>query len=346
MESFVFAANSVLPLIALIFFGYVLKRIGFLNENFLTVGNKLVFKIFLPVLLFYNVYNIQSLDQINWAFVLYGVCAIFLFFVVGMIVTPLFVKDKSQCGVIVQGIFRSNFALIGVPLATSLFGADGAASASVLSAFTIPLFNILAVVALTVFQNKTPQLKDANDTDTKGQSSFKKVLVGTVTNPLILSVVAGLLVLLVRSLFVELGWDFRLKSFTLFGQEVTFVYKALQYVANIATPFALIVLGGKFTISAVKRLWKPILATTLIRCVAVPAISLFGAYLLIPSLQGQHFAAYIAVFGTPTAVSSAIMAKEMGGDDELAGQIVVWTTVLSAFTIFVEIVLLKAVGIF
>ena len=346
MESFVFAANSVLPLIILILLGYLLKRIGFLGESFLNVGNKLVFKILLPALLFYNVYNIQSFEQINWSFVLYGVCAIFVFFVVGMLVTPLFVKDKSQCGVIVQAIFRSNFALIGVPLATSLFGAEGAASASVLSAFTIPLFNILAVITLTVYQNKTPQLQDETKADVKPQAQFKKVLVGTITNPLILSVVAGLLVLLVRALFVEFGWTFRLKSFTLFGQEVTFVYKALQYVANTATPFSLIVLGGKFTISAVKRLWKPILVTTLIRCVAIPAISLFVAYLLIPSLQGQHFAAYIAVFGTPTAVSSAIMAKEMGGDDELAGQIVVWTTILSAFTIFVEIVVLKAVGIF
>ena len=346
MESFVFAANSVLPLIILILLGYLLKRIGFLGESFLNVGNKLVFKILLPALLFYNVYNIQSFEQINWSFVLYGVCAIFVFFVVGMLVTPLFVKDKSQCGVIVQAIFRSNFALIGVPLATSLFGAEGAASASVLSAFTIPLFNILAVITLTVYQKKTPQLQDETKADVKPQAQFKKVLVGTITNPLILSVVAGLLVLLVRALFVEFGWTFRLKSFTLFGQEVTFVYKALQYVANTATPFSLIVLGGKFTISAVKRLWKPILVTTLIRCVAIPAISLFVAYLLIPSLQGQHFAAYIAVFGTPTAVSSAIMAKEMGGDDELAGQIVVWTTILSAFTIFVEIVVLKAVGIF
>ena len=347
MESFVFAANSVLPLIALIFLGYVLKRIGFLNDNFLNVGNKLVFKILLPVLLFYNVYNIQSFEQINWAFVLYGAGAVFAFFVIGMVVVPLFVKDKSQCGVIIQGIFRSNFALIGVPLATSLFGADGAASASVLSAFAIPLFNILAVITLMVFQNKTPQVQNAvNNATNKSQSTFKKVLIGTITNPLILAVVSGLLVLLVRSLFVELGWSFRLKSFTLFGQDVTFIYKALQYVANTATPFSLIVLGGKFTISAVKRLWKPILATTLIRCVAVPAISLFVAYLLIPSLQGQHFAAYIAVFGTPTAVSSAIMAKEMGGDDELAGQIVVWTTIFSAFTIFVEIVILKAVGIF
>ena len=163
---------------------------------------------------------------------------------------------------------------------------------------------------------------------------------------LLITLVAGLVVLLIRALFVELGWSFRLASFKLFGQEVTFVYKALQYVANTATPFSLIVLGGRFTVSAVKRLWKPVLATTLIRCVAVPAVSLTLAYLLFPSLQGQRFAAYIAVFGTPTAVSSAIMAKEMGADDELAGQVVVWTTLLSAVTIFLEIVVLRAVGIF
>ena len=342
MGSFIFAANAVLPLIILIVVGYLLKRVGFLSDSFLNTGNKLVFKVLLPALLFYNVYNIENIGQINWTFVLYAVCAIIVIFTVAMVVTPLFVKDKGQCGAVIQGVFRSNFALIGVPLATALFGAQGAAAASVLSAFTIPLFNMLAVVALTVYNNQAPQLEQAS----QKKSSFIKVLKGTVTNPLILAVVGGLVVLLIRALFVELNWSFRLKSFTIFDSEVTFFYKALQYVANTATPFSLIVLGGRFTVSAVKRLWKPVLATTLIRCVAVPAVSLTLAYLLFPSLQGQHFAAYIAVFGTPTAVSSAIMAKEMGADDELAGQVVVWTTLLSAVTIFVEIVVLRAVGIF
>ena len=152
--------------------------------------------------------------------------------------------------------------------------------------------------------------------------------------------------LLARGLFVEWDWSFRLKSFSLFGQEITFIYKALQYLANTATPISLIVLGGRFTVSSVKRLWKPIAITTLLRCAVVPAVALTLAYLLVPSLQGQHFAAYIALFGTPTAVSSAIMAREMGGDGELADQIVVWTTLMSAFTIFIEIAVLKAVGIF
>ena len=341
MESFVFAANSVLPLVALILVGQLLKKVGFLNDNFLVIGNKLVFKVLLPALLFYNVYNIDNISQINWAFVLYGSCSIVVIFAIAMVVTPIFVKDKGQCGVIIQALFRSNFALIGVPLALSLFGQQGAAEASVLSAFTIPVFNILAVLTLSVYHKEMPEVGEKSTT-----SPLKKVIVGIVTNPLILSVVAGLVVLLIRALFVELGWSFRLASFKLFGQDVTFVYKALQYVANTATPISLIVLGGRFKVSAVKRLWKPIVITTVLRCAVIPTVGLTLAYLLMPSLQGQHFAAYIALFGTPTAVSSAIMAKEMGGDGELADQLVVWTTIISAFTIFLEIVVLKSVGIF
>lgn len=343
MESFVFAANSVLPLIALIFLGHLLKKVGFLNDNFLAIGNKLVFKVLLPALLFYNVYNIENIHQINWAFVLYGVGAVVTIFAIAMVVTPLFVKDRAKCGVIIQALFRSNFALIGVPLALSLFGQQGAAEASVLSAFTIPVFNILAVLTLNVYHKDVPALAEGNQPK---MSPLKKVLVGIATNPLILSVFAGLLVLLVRALFVELGWSFRLENFQLFGQEVTFVYKALQYVANTATPISLIVLGGRFQVSSVKRLWKPIVITTVLRCIVIPAVGLTLAYLIVPSLQGQHFAAYIALLGTPTAVASAIMAKEMGGDGELADQLVVWTTITSAFTIFVEIVVLKSVGIF
>ena len=229
----------------------------------------------------------------------------------------------------IQSAFRSNYAIIGLPLASALFGDKGAAAAGVMSAFCVPLFNILSVIALSIF----------NGNGEKGKIDVKKILLGIVKNPLILATVAGLLTLGIREIFVQCEITFRLRN-------IEFLYKTIENLKSICTPFALLVLGGKFEFSAVKRQLKYIVFGTFVRTVAVPVIALSIAYFFIPGLLGEHFATYVAVFGTPVAVASAIMAKEMGADDELAGQLVVWTSLVSTVTIFVYVVVFRSIGVF
>ena len=328
-DAFIFAANAVLPIVLMIALGYFFKRIGLLNQGFLDVGNKLTFRVLIPALLYCNIYGIGSLGEINLVFVLYGLAAVVSIFLISTLVTCLFTKDSGKRGALIQAAFRSNYAIIGLPLASALFGDKGAAAAGVMSAFCVPLFNILAVVTLTIFNNDSQ----------KKSIDIKKILIGIIKNPLIIGTVLGLLTLAVRELFVQWGVDFRLK-------DIEFLYKTLENLKSICTPFALIVLGGKFEFSAVKRQLKHIVFGTLMRTVAVPVIALSAAYFFIPGLSGEHFATYVAVFGTPVAVASAIMAKEMGADDELAGQLVVWTSLVSTVTIFIYVVIFRAIGVF
>lgn len=328
-DAFIFAANAVLPIVLMIALGYFFKRIGLLNQGFLDVGNKLTFRVLIPALLYCNIYGIGSLGEINLVFVLYGLAAVVSIFLISTLVTCLFTKDSGKRGALIQAAFRSNYAIIGLPLASALFGDKGAAAAGVMSAFCVPLFNILAVVTLTIFNNDSQ----------KKRIDIKKILIGIIKNPLIIGTVLGLLTLAVRELFVQWGVDFRLK-------DIEFLYKTLENLKSICTPFALIVLGGKFEFSAVKRQLKHIVFGTLMRTVAVPVIALSAAYFFIPGLSGEHFATYVAVFGTPVAVASAIMAKEMGADDELAGQLVVWTSLVSTVTIFIYVVIFRAIGVF
>lgn len=328
-DAFVFAANAVLPIVLMIALGYFFKRIGLLNQGFLDVGNKLTFRVLIPALLYYNIYGIGSLGEINFGFVLYGLAAVVVIFLVSTLITCLFTKDQGKRGSLIQAVFRSNYAIIGLPLASSLFGDKGAAAAGVMSAFCVPLFNILAVVTLTVFNNGSQKKK----------IDVKKILIGIVKNPLIIATVLGLLTLAVRELFVLWGARFRLR-------DIEFLYKTLENLKSICTPFALIVLGGRFEFSAVKRQLRYIVFGTLMRTVAVPVLGLAVAYFFIPGLSGEHFATYVAVFGTPVAVASAIMAKEMGADDELAGQLVVWTSLVSTVTIFIYVAIFRAIGVF
>lgn len=328
-DAFIFAANAVLPIVLMIALGYFLKRIGLFSSEFLNVGNKLTFRVLIPALLFYNIYGIGSFEEINLGFVLYGIAAVVVIFLIATLVTCLFTKDSGKRGALIQSAFRSNYAIIGLPLAASLFGDKGAAAAGVMSAFCVPTFNILAVITLTIFNNKSE----------KGKIDVKKILLGIVKNPLIIGTVAGLLVLAIREIFVSCNISFRLR-------DIEFLYKTLENLKSICTPFALLVLGGKFEFSAVKRQLRYIVFGTLIRTVAVPVAALAVAYFCIPNLSGEHYATYIAVFGTPVAVASAIMAKEMGADDELAGQLVVWTSLVSTVTIFIYVVFFRSVGIF
>ena len=329
-DIFMYAINAVMPIIMLIVLGYILKQIGFLDANFVKRGNKLVFRVGLPALLFYTIYNVEDLGAFNWSTVWFSIGTVLLIFVLGLIVVRLFIKDRKRKGVVLQCIFRSNYAIIGIPLAEALGGPEGIALVAVLSAFVVPLFNVLAVIALSLF------------TSEGGKIDIKSVLKKIVTNPLILGTVAGLLALLIRS-FIPLGPDGQ--PVFLISRDLKFIYKAIENINKMATPLALIVLGGQFVFSAAGKMLKEIIIGVSWRTLLSPAVGIGLALLLthlgVVNFGPAEFTVFVALFGTPVAVSSAVMAGEMGCDDQLAGQYVVWTSVCSMFTIFAIVFVLR-----
>jgi predicted permease len=237
-------------------------------------------------------------------------------------------RSGEKRGALLQACFRSNYALIGIPLAASLFGQEGVSVATLLSAVSIPLFNVLAVVSLSLF-GKGGQ-----------RPRVGRILAEILRNPLIQSIALGILVLCLRGVTVEAGMAFRLS-------ELAPLWKVLGYLSDLATPLALLMLGVQFEFSAVKELRREILFGTVIRTVLVPLLGLGVAFLCFrDAFGGAKFAALVALFATPVAVSSVPMAQEMGADHTLAGQLVVWTTLSSAVTVFVASFLLKLAGVF
>lgn len=328
MSNLLFTLNAILPIIIPILLGYFLKRINFFSEKFLPECNKLVFKVLIPILLFSNLY-LADLSTINWLFVLFIVLAILLLFGIGLVVVILFIPNKKQKGVILQASFRSNYAIIGIPLASMLGGEAAKLEASVIAAVSVPLFNILAVIALSIF-DKTEDSK----------VSIKSILYKIITNPLIIGVLAGICVCLINTGITKLGFDM---NFFL-NNKLTFITKTISDLSKVATPLALIVLGGRFEFSSVKSMWKELSIAVSLRLVIAPLILLTIAYFLGFNSTTQ-FAILIAVFASPIAVSSAPMAQQMGQDEELAGQIVVWTSALSAFTLFIIILICTMMNI-
>lgn len=336
-----FTCNAVLPIILLILLGYFLKKIKLVPDLFWRLANKLCFKICIPAMLFINIYQTENISEIGrqWKVVVFSMVAILLVFGFGLLYVLLFIKENRQKGVILQCIFRSNFAIIGISLVESLAGGNAEAKivAAVLSATSIPLFNILAIVSLSIF---------VKDEDKK--VSVKDILLKIVKNPLIIGVFLGIVALGIRSL-LTIGRETPL--FTI-KNNIPFLYTTINNLKGIASSLALLALGGDFTFSAISRLKKQIIAGTLARVLIVPITCLLVAYFLNKSgsFLGMDssicFPALIALFGTPVAVSSAPMAAEMNNDDELAGQLVVWTSISSALTLFLIIFACSLLGIF
>lgn len=364
-DIFLTSVNAVVPIILLILIGYILKRIGFLNPNFIKIGNKFVFKACLPCMLFINVYDsMNSFADIRWDVVIYAVVAICVIFALGLFTAILTTSVKKRRGVILQCSFRSNFAIIGLTLVERLGGDSGVAG--IISAFSIPVFNILAVIALSIFadnesvsqndnidgnsltdcQKESAQSSPGVRAATSGQS-IKNILLNIVKNPLIIGVVLGLVFVGIREIErAVFGGEVPFR----FDTQLKFLYTAASDLKAIASPLALIVLGGQFEFSAVKGMTKEIVVGTVWRIVLAPVLGIGIGWLLseftgIFTFGTDVYPTLIALFGTPVAVSSAIMAGEMKNDEQLATQLVVWTSVCSIATIFAMVFILMSCGL-
>lgn len=330
MDSFLFSVGAVAPIVLMVIIGYFLKMIGWMDERFAKDANKLVFRAFMPIMLFLNIYRIEDLSGIDFGFIGFVLIILLAVFFLSIPASAVVTKNKDRRGVLIQAAFRSGYSLIGIPLAESLYGAEGAIAATLLSAAVIPLYNILAVISLSMFGGD----------DGKEKPSVKKILLGIIKNPLILGIAAGMVALGIRVLLTNAGIDFRLSN-------ITPLFTVLKYISNLAIPMALLVLGAQFELSAVASLRREIIFGTVVRTVVVPVISIGIAYFFLRnSFNSAHFACFVSVFATPVAVTTVPMAQEMDGDVTLAGQLVVWSTLVSALTVFLATFLLRIGGAF
>ncbi len=328
MDALIFSLNAVLPLVLTVALGYLLKRMGLIPLNVSQAINKLVFRVFLPSMLFLNVYKIKSFSISDIGFIGYVMIAVALTFLVMIPIVSAFTKDGKKRGVLLQGSFRTNYALIGIPLATSIAGEAGALIATVLSAIVVPFYNVLAVISLSIFG------------DGKNKPSVKKIILGILKNPLIDSIALGFVFLGIRAICNHYGATFA-------PENIKPIWSVVQNMGSLATPLALISLGAQFEFSAVKELRRELTFSLVTRTLIMPLLGIGIAYLCFSkSFDAGQFAALIAVFATPVAVSSVPMTQEMGGDSALAGQIVVFTTIFSVLSVFVSCFLLRFAGIF
>lgn len=312
MENLMISANAVLPMCLVMALGYGTRRLGWLRREEISTINKIAFRIFLPCLLYYNIYCSDLSGSFDPLLMAYAVGGVLLTFGLALGYTLLTEKLPERRGVLIQGMFRSNYVIMGIPVATALFGADQLGTVSILIAVIVPLFNMLAVVVLEVFRGQKPK-----PLHILGQIAKNPLVIGSVLG--ILTLVAGI----------------RLPHI---------LEQTIQSVSAIASPLQLFLLGAFFQFSGLKTYRRELVTVSIAKLIVSPGLFLgLGALL---GFRGVAFVSLIGIFASPTAVNSFTMAQQMGGDAELAGDIVVTTSAVSILTMFLWIFLFKSLGMF
>ncbi len=314
MANFILTANIVAPVFLIILIGFFLKKKHIIDDNFNRSATKIVFNITLPALSFQKIAATNYKEVFNLKLILFVNLALLGIFIFSWLVSYIFCHNGKDQGVFIQGSFRSNFAIMGFALISNAFGLDALANAAIILAFIVPLYNILSVIALTV-----PMHKEAS-------TNPKKMIKDILTNPLILSAVIAL-------------------PFSFFG--VGFhpvIEKTLNYLAVLTLPLALLSIGGSLSFYSVKKNFLLSTAAAMIKIVLMPllliTISVKAGY------KGLDLGIMFFLFGCPTAVASYVMAEAMGGNGNLAGNIILLTTLGSVFTLSTGIFILKSMGLF
>lgn len=312
MSIFLVCLNSVLPAFILILAGYLSRCVGIIKSEEVGRINAIAFRTFLPVMLFYNICSSDLSSAVRPRLIGFCLICVFVIYALCVAYVLVFVKDKSKHSVMIQGLYRSNFIIVGLPVVENLMAGSDLSPVAVLMGIIVPVFNIMAVFTLETFKGN--RVKPG------------KILREVLENPLIIGSVLGIV-------FLVLG--IRLPSA---------LSDALGDISGIASPLMLFLLGAFFRFESMAKNWKELIQVCMGRLLVIPGIFLSVSYFV--GFRGVDFAALLTVFSASTAVSSFTMAQQMGGDSELAGNIVVATSVMCAFSLYLWCVIFMSLGAF
>lgn len=302
-----------MPIFAVIFLSYLLKERGFFPNGFTAGADKLIFKLLLPVLLFRDIAAGRITETFDPRFFAFCAISTTIYFFAIWGGAELFLKDRTMIGAFTQGAFRGSLAVLGVAFIQNIYGDAGLAPLMIVA--TVPLYNIYAVIVLTV---------RSNDRAAQG-GRLKATLKGIATNPIILGILCGLPFSLLEIEFPAM------------------VAKTVDLLASAATPLALVSIGAGFEGRRALAKLRPTAAASFIKLILLPALFLPAAVWM--GFREQALVALVIMLGAPSTVTCYIMTKNMAGDHVLSSSIIVATTALSSFTMTAILYILKSLAL-
>lgn len=311
MESFLISVRVVIPIMLLMLLGALLRRIKLVDDATLTKMDNLGFRIFLPVQLFYSLYRAENNFSAYSRPLLTGLLFIGIIFALSLLIFTFLEKDPLRRGPMIQCEIRINFTIFGMAIATALYGEENTGLIAVLAAVIIPITSTIAAILFEIYRG--------------GSIHAGKLLLNILKNPFLIGAVLG-----AAFLFLKISLPSSVES-------------AVHDLSNIATPFCLIVLGGSIHLSAMRGRGRSLAIAVIAKSLIIPAV--FIPLAIWMGFRGEELAALAIAMACPTAVSGFTLAKQCGADGELAGQMVIVTTLCSVFTMFLVIWALTANGL-
>ncbi len=307
LANFIFSLSVALPIFLIMLSGFILKRKNIIKQDFINAANFIVFYIALPLKLFNSVSHSSIADNFDLKFITFAIVGTTISVILIYIYSKFTVKDDEKVGAFIHGTFRGNFVYVGFSLLENVTGAVGPL-ASLVVAFVVPIYNILAVLVLVL-----------TNPENKAKNQFKNSLKNMITNPFIISIGLGLIASLINFRFPPL------------------LQNTADYFDVLATPLALLTIGATFKVDKLFVDIRPAVAATIFKLIINPAVAVLAAFAF--GLSNQEIFLIYILFGVPTSISSAIITATMGGDENLAASIVMMTTLGSVFslTLFVFI---------
>ncbi|MEJ2492207.1 MAG: AEC family transporter [Desulfuromonadales bacterium] len=304
----------VLPVFAVIALGWLLRRLDLIDAAFLRQTNRLVYYVFLPLLLFYKIGTADFFANFNGRLVSGSILAVTLVFALSYVYATLRRYPAPVKGVFSQGTFRGNIAYIGLAITLNAFGETGLTRAGILMGFLVPFLNLYAILALL--------WPHRHDGDQRGVAFWLRQV---ALNPLILAS------------FLGIAWSFLALPMPLV------VERSLKIASGMTLPLALLAIGGGFSI---ERLRGDLLTAGLVSTVKTVGLPLVAAALLmLLGVRGLDLGIGVLIAGTPAATANYIMADQLKGDAELAGTIVMLSTLMSAITYTIALLILHRYGL-
>lgn len=317
LDNLIFSLNSTMPLFLMMLLGYILCRTGFLNGNFVTIANKFVYNVTLPVMLFYDlaVADLRAGFDIHFLGFCLGVTVVSILAIWGL--SRWLFQDKSIVGEFVQGSYRSSAAILGTAFIQSIYGTSGMGGLMLLG--SVPLYNVFAVLILTL-ESPNPQ----GNTESLGKKLLHSV--GSVLrNPTLIAIALGLLASLIRLPLPAM------------------VSKTMASLGGITTPLALLIVGAGFQADKLKAKLTPTILATSVKLLILPAVFLPLAVWL--GFTDQKLVALLVMLGSITTPSSYVMAKQLGHDGTLTAAICAATTLFSAVTLTLWLFIIRSLGL-
>ena len=314
MESLLYSLNVTVPVFTMIALGYLLRRTGTINMDYVYGSNTLTFRVLLPVMLFNSMRNSDFQSVFDLKFALLCFLFLLLFPVVVLLIASGLIKDRKKLGSFVQGCFRGNSAVIGVSVAQNIYGTDLGLIPLMLG-IAMFMYNTVSTVILTVCGGEKVE---------PGQQ-VKNVARSLIHNQIIWGVFLGLICGLFQIRFPLI------------------IDKIFNDIGGVASVVSLIAAGGGFTVESFRSNIGLIFAASGVKLIVMPAAALTVGFFA--GLRGSSLFALLVMGGVSTATTSAVMARELNCDEELAINILAITTLLAAFTLTMWVYLLSSLGL-